>query len=181
VTGRLAKRYARAAFELAREEGKLGALGEELGRAVAAFEDSRVRLLLLNPGIDAGARLGATKQVVAALGLSPTVANLIALLAERERLAILPDIARWYDDLLDAELGRIRVTITSSAPLGTAEKNDLVELARRLTGRREVLASIEVDADLLGGVLLDAGGTVYDGSLRAQLARLRKEMAEGVV
>ena len=179
MTGRLAKRYALAVFDLGRDEGRLEALGEELGRAVAAFEDPPVRQLLLSPLIDAGARLRTTKDILAALGLSHTVTNLVTMLAERDRLAILPEVARWYDGLLDVELGRVRVTMSSAAPLGTAEKNELVELARRLTGRREVLASIEVDPDLLGGVVLDTGGTVYDGSLRAQLVRLRKEMSEG--
>jgi F0F1-type ATP synthase delta subunit len=57
----------------------------------------------------------------------------------------------------------------------------VVELARRLTGRREVLPTTEVDPELLGGVTLDIGGTVYDGSLKTQLARLTKDMAEGGV
>ena len=94
-------------------------------------------------------------------------------------MVILPEVARWYEGFLDVELGRVRVGFSSAAPLGTAEKNQLVELARRLTGGREVLASLEVDPDLLGGVVLDTGGTVYDGSLKTQLGRLRKEMSEG--
>jgi F-type H+-transporting ATPase subunit delta len=181
VNGRLAKRYARAFFELAREQGAVQAAGEELGRAVAAFDEPRLRLLVLNPAIDAGSRLRTAKAVAAALRVSKTLANLIALLAERNRLALLPDIARWYDGYLDAELGRARVRIRSATPLSIAEKNELVELARRLTRRREILATTEVDADLLGGVVLDVGGTVYDGSLKAQLARLTKDMAEGGV
>ena len=60
-----------------------------------------------------------------------------------------------------------------------AHAPELVELVRRLTGRREVLATTEVDPELLGGVVLDIDGTVYDGSLRAQLVRLGKQMAEG--
>ena len=71
--------------------------------------------------------------------------------------------------------------IRSATSLSAAEKNDLVELARHLTGRREVLAATEVDPELLGGVVLDIDGTMYDGSLRAQLARLSKQMAEGLV
>jgi F-type H+-transporting ATPase subunit delta len=67
----------------------------------------------------------------------------------------------------------------SAAPLSIAEKNELVELARRLSGRREILTTTEVDPELLGGVVLDLGGTVYDGSVKTQLARLTKEMAEG--
>jgi F-type H+-transporting ATPase subunit delta len=87
-------------------------------------------------------------------------------------------VSRAYDELLDADLDRARVTIRTAAPLSAAERSALVDLARRVTRRREVLATTEVDAELLGGVVLDASGTVYDGSVRTQLARLSKEMAE---
>jgi F-type H+-transporting ATPase subunit delta len=179
VTGGLAKRYARALLELAREEASVEASGEELARAVAAFEEPRLGLLMMSPTVDAAARLGTAKAVTVALALSKTLADLVALLVERNRLVILPDIGRWYDDLVDDELGRARVTIRSAAPLSIAEKNELVELARRLTGRGEILAATEVDPELLGGVALDVRGTVYDGSVKTQLERLTKGMAEG--
>ena len=179
MTGRLAKRYARALLELAREEGTLETSAEELARAAATFEEPRLRPLVLSPAIDAAARLRTARAVMQALRLSKTVANLVGLLAERDRLAILPDVARWYERLVDDELGRARITIRSAAPVSMPEKNALIELSRRLTGRREVLATTEVDGDLLGGAVLDVGWTVYDGSLRTQLARLTKEMAEG--
>lgn len=175
----LGKRYARALFELAREANTLEATGEELGRAVAAFEEPRLRPLCLSPVLDRATRVRNTKEVVTALHVSDIVRNLIALLAERDRLAILPDVARWYDATLDAVLGRVRVAIRSAAPLAAAQKQEVIDLARRLTGAREVLAATDVDAELLGGVVLDAGGTVYDGSLKSQLNRLSKEMAEG--
>jgi len=178
VTGRLAKRYARALLELAREDGNLAAWGEELERIVAAFEEPRLRLLVLSPVIDAAARIRTAKSVAAALGVSTAIANLIGLLAERDRLVLLPEIARWYDLLLDDELGRARVTIRSATALSAAERTQLVDVARRLTQREQVVATTEVDPELLGGVVLDVGGTVYDGSLKTQLARLTKEMAE---
>jgi F-type H+-transporting ATPase subunit delta len=179
LTGRLAKRYARALFKLAREEGSLESTGQELARAAAAFDEPRLRPFVLSPAIDAVVRLRTTRSVAEALRVSKTVANLVGLLAERDRIAILSDVARWYEALVDDELGRARITIRSAALLSIAEKNGLIELARRLTGRREILATTEVDADLLGGAVLDIGGTVYDGSLRTQLTRLTKEMAEG--
>jgi len=179
VTGRLAKRYARAVLELAREDASLEPTGEELNRAAATFEEPRLSPLVLSPAIEAGARIRTAKAVAEALGLSPTVRNLVGLLAERGRLALLSDIARWYESLLDDALGRARVTIRSAAALNASEKNELVELARRLTGRQKVLATSELDSELIGGVVLDTGGTVYDGSLKTQLARLTKEMAQG--
>jgi F-type H+-transporting ATPase subunit delta len=178
MTGRLAKRYARALRDLAREQGTLEACGEELTRVVTTFGEPRLEVILNSPAIDREVRFETAKKVAAALSLSKTVSNLIALLAERERLHILPEVARWYENLIDQELGRVRVTIRSATQLGAAEKAELTELAKRLTRSREVVAATEVDPELLGGVIMDVGGTVYDGSLRAQLARLTKDMAE---
>jgi F-type H+-transporting ATPase subunit delta len=179
MNGRLGKRYARALLELARADGSLQACAEELTRAATTFDEPRLRPLLLSPAIDARTRRATTRSVVEALRLSPSVGNLILLLGGRDRLAVLPDVARWYEELLDAELGRARGTIRTAAPLSAAEKSELLELARRLTGKNEILATTEVDAELLGGVVLDVAGTTYDGSLKAQLTRLSSEMAGG--
>jgi F-type H+-transporting ATPase subunit delta len=178
VNARLAKRYARALLELARAEGQQAAWGEELSRAAASFSEPRLQPLVMSPVIEASSRARTARAVIAALHLSRMVGNLLALLADRDRLALLPEVARAYDELLDEELGRARVTIRTATPLSAAERAALVDLARKLTNRREVLATTEVDAELLGGVVVDAAGTVYDGSVRTQLARLSKEMAE---
>ncbi len=177
MTGGLGKRYARALLEIVRPEGGLEAAGEELGRAEATFAEPRLRAVVLNPGIDASARRDIVKDVVAALGLSQPVGNLVRLLAEHDRLSILPDVQRAYDAMVDRELGRSRVLIRSAAPLGSAERAELTELARQLVGGGQVLITTEVDPELLGGVVLDIGGTVYDGSIRTQLARMGNEMA----
>ena len=150
MTGRLAKRYARAVFELARDEGTLEALGEELGRGVATFEDPRVGLLLLSPVIDAGVRLRTTKEVAAALGLSPIVANLIALLAERNRLPILPDVARWWLDkvfpferqIMAAARPIVRSVLDVPMP-GSAVIEDVRGLVGNLIAMNEILRDHE--------------------------------------
>jgi F-type H+-transporting ATPase subunit delta len=174
VTGSLARRYARALLELARDEETLDATGQELAAVAAAFDDARLRAVVLNPAVDGGARRRVVAGVIAALGASPWVANLVNLLAGRDRLS---QVAQAYDDLVDAEIGRTRVRITSAAPLGAAEKTELTELAKRLAGANEVVVTTAVDAELLGGVVVDIHGTVWDGSLRAQLARISKDMA----
>ena len=179
MIGRLGKRYARALLDLAREAGVLEATGEDLARAVAAFDEPRLRPFLLSPAIDPSTRQRTAKSVVAALGVSKIVANTIGLLADRDRLAVLPDVGRWFDRLLDDHLGRARVSIRSAAPLSAAEKNELIDVARRITRRQQIVATTEVDEDLLGGIVLDVSGTVYDGSVKTQLARLSKGMAGG--
>ena len=136
---RLAKRYARALFSLTRDA--LISTAEELGRVAAVLEEPRLKLVLRSPAVDASARLRIARRVAAALDLSPGVGNLLCLLAERDRLDVLSDIAATYEQLVDDALGRARALIRSATPLSGAEKNDLVDLARRLTGRREVLAT----------------------------------------
>ena len=176
MTGGLAKRYARALLELAREGGTLDAMGQEVAAAAAAFDEPRLRAVVLNPAVDAAARRKVVTGVVGALGLSPSVANLVRLLGDRDRLPLLPQVAQSYEALVDTELGRSRVRIRSAMPLGNVEKAELTELAKRLVGG-QVLISTEVDPELLGGVVLDVGGIAWDGSLRTQLARMGKEMA----
>jgi len=177
VTGGLARRYARALLELAREAQTLDATGQELAAVAATFEEPRLRAVVLNPAVDRGARRGIVAGVVDALGVSPSVTNLVKLLADRDRLSILTEVAQSYEALVDAELGRTRVHISSAIPLEAAEKTELTELAKRLAGAAEVVVTTSVDAELLGGVVLDIHSTVWDGSLRTQLARIGKEMA----
>ncbi len=177
MTGSLARRYARALFGLARETGTVAAAGEELSRAASTFADPTLASVVLNPGITAAARRAIVARVVERLGLSATVGNLVRLLGDRDRLRLLPDVVRAYESFVDRELGRARVTIRSAAALTDAQRAELEALARRLTGSREVMASIAVDPNLLGGVMLDVGGTVYDGSVKTQLERLADRMA----
>ncbi len=178
MTGRLARRYARALLELARAEGTLEASGVELGRGAAAFAEPRLRAVVLSPAIDGAVRLRIAGEVIASLGISPTVANLLRLLAAHDRLRLVDEVARAYDALVDDELGRARVLVRSAVALTASERSELVALARRLTGRREILLTTEVDPELLGGVVLAAGATVYDGSIRTQLLRCGREVAE---
>jgi F-type H+-transporting ATPase subunit delta len=89
VTGGLARRYARALLELAREGGDLAAAGEELGAAAAAFDEPRLRAVVLNPAIERAGRRKVVEGVVTALGVSRSVVNLVRLLADRDRLPLL--------------------------------------------------------------------------------------------
>jgi F-type H+-transporting ATPase subunit delta len=162
---------------LAREAGTLLPTGEELRRATSTFERPELRDVVLNPGIGATTRRAIVGKVVDRLALSAIVGNLVRLLADRDRLAILPDVVRAYDAFVDRELGRTRATVRSASPLTKDELEQIERLARRLTGSQHAVVSTEVDPDLLGGVLLDVGGTVYDGSVRMQLMRLAGRMA----
>jgi len=176
VTGSLGRRYAKAVIDLARERGALASVGEELSRAAATFAQDDLKSLVLNPGIGAAARRNIVGQIVERLELSPIVGDLVRLLAARDRLAVLPDVARAYERLVDRELGRARVTIRSAAKLEQEQLTALEALAKRLTGASLIVLSTKVDPELIGGVTLAVGGTVYDGSVKTQLERLADKM-----
>jgi len=178
VTGNLARRYARALLELARQAGTLDPSGRELADTAAAFDEPRLRAVVLSPAIERSARRKIVGEVVAALGVSSDVGNLVKLLADRGRLRLLAEVAQAYEALVDRELGRSRARIRSAAPLGAAERAELTELAKRLVDSHDVIVATQVDPELLGGVVLDIGGTVWDGSLRTQMLRMSSQMAE---
>jgi F-type H+-transporting ATPase subunit delta len=178
VTGSLGRRYARALLPLARSEGRLEEAGAELHALAEVFSEPRVAAVIVNPILGAKARRDLTESVLGAAQASTSVANLIRLLVRRERIAWLPDIARAYDGLVDRELDRVRVGIRAAAPLSDAVRDEVVSLARRLAGK-DVLPRSEIDPELLGGVVLDVGGIVYDGSIRTRLARMSRTMTEG--
>jgi F-type H+-transporting ATPase subunit delta len=176
VTGSLGRRYAKAVIDLARERGALASVGEELSRAAATFAQDDLKGLVLNPGIGAAARRNIVGQIVERLGLSPIVGDLVRLLAARDRIGVLPDVARAYERLVDRELGRARVAIRSAAKLEPEQLTALEALAKRLTGASLIVVSTKVDPELIGGVTLAVGGTVYDGSVKTQLERLADKM-----
>jgi F-type H+-transporting ATPase subunit delta len=163
---------------LARSEGRLEEVGAELLLLAGVFAEPRLAAIMVNPTLGAKARRELTDGVLAAAKASTTVANLVRLLVRGERVVQLPDISRAYDALLDRELGRVRVGIRAAVPLSDETEKQVTALARRLAGK-DVMVSSEVDPELLGGLVLDVGGTVYDGSVRTRLTRMSRIMAEG--
>ena len=178
MIGGLGRRYARALLSLARAEGTLEELGEELARVAAAFGDDQLKQVLENPALGTALRDQLVQRITTALGATTTVRNAVRLLGQRDRLGIVPDVERAYRELLDRELGRTRVVVRTAATLSETELQPLEDLARKLAQQAVVLTE-EVDPDLLGGAVLDVGGVVYDGSIKTQLRRMAETMTLG--
>jgi F-type H+-transporting ATPase subunit delta len=122
------------------------------------------------------ARLTAlTQQLTTQLRLSELTGKFIGVLAENRRLDQLPGVCDRFQELHDRALNRIRVTIRSSAGLPAPRLSEIVAAFERMTCKT-VLAATETDPALLGGVLVEAEGTVYDGSVRTQLEHLAREI-----
>lgn len=172
----VARRYAKALFALARDEQALERVAVELESLATLARDPAVGDTLANPLLSFAARRAIARTLADQLQLSTTTRNFLGLLAEHQRLDQLVAIADHYRRLLDEQLGQVRARITSAVALSPTQKDEIVATFARLTGKR-VLPTLAVDADLLGGVIVEVEGKVYDGSLRTQLGRLAASIA----
>jgi F-type H+-transporting ATPase subunit delta len=174
--GSIARRYAKALFEIGVAEGNYERLGQELNDLANAYTGSDdLRLALENPVIKPSEKLAILKAILPRVGASTSVQRFAQLLLDRGRIALLRPAARAYRQLADARAGQVRATVTSAAPLSPA---DLDRVRRALEARtaRKVIVEAAVDPDLIGGVVARVGDLVLDGSVRTQLAELRRRL-----
>jgi F-type H+-transporting ATPase subunit delta len=170
----VARPYAKAAFEEARERKRLGPWSEALRTGAAVIGDPRVQALLGNPRVTP-AELANLVIEIAGTQLDEAGGNFIRTLADNHRLAFLPEISTLFDELKSEAEGVIDVTVTSAAPLDDAQRRNLAAaLERRL--RRTVRLHCATDPALIGGAVLRAGDLVIDGSLRARLQRIAYDL-----
>ena len=134
-----------------------------------------LRTVLENPSVAGKQKLALLDAVASRLGVSRYVRNFAALLVDNRRLAALPEIARQFAFELDERMGIAQAEVSTARELDDAEKKVLVGRIERLTGRK-VRAQYARDPRLLGGAVVRLGSTVYDGSVRGQLQRLKEHM-----
>jgi F-type H+-transporting ATPase subunit delta len=173
----VARPYARAAFEYAREANALGAWSKFLAAAGTAAADPRLTALIDDPALSADQLAALIASVVASGSpLAEPEQNFLKLVAEAHRLPALPDVVVQFEQLkADAERA-VDVEVTSAMAL-TAAQTD--RLARALTSRlnRTVRIQAAVDPELLGGAVVRAGDLVIDGSLRSRIEQMAAQLA----
>jgi len=174
---RAAVSYAKALFAVAKERDQAEIVSRELRDIAAMFKgDDKLRDVLARPWIPPPARRAVASEIAERLQLSRLSRDFLALLAERRRTDYIGAIEEKYQQLLDADLGRVRVQVRSVAPLTDAQRAMLsTKLAHMLGGRHVVLDEI-VDRALLGGFVAESGSVVVDGSLEGQLERMRRRL-----
>ena len=179
MSGAVSRRYAKALFALAKESGVLPLTADQLDRVAAVAGDPSVGPVLRSPLLSVARRAELAAMLARELKLSELLTRFVRLLADQQRLGELPAIAGHFQMLLDHELGRVRITIRSARPFDGTQQEELVTTFATLTGKT-VIPTVVVDADLLGGVIVEAEGKVFDGSVRSQLKRLEKELGGAV-
>lgn len=169
----LARPYARAAFALARDGGRLPQWSALLGFAAQAAAVPGAQAVIGHPlaGADALVEL-----LLPPGDSDPNFRQFLAVLADNRRLPLLPEIAGLFDQLRAEAERVVKATVTSAQPLDAAELEKLRASLRKRFGQEVELATA-VDAALIGGAVIDAGDVVIDGSLRTKLARLGAALA----
>jgi F-type H+-transporting ATPase subunit delta len=170
----VARPYAKAAFDEAQGDKRLGPWAEALSVGAEVVRDERVENLLTSPHVTPE-QLAQLVIDIAGNRLDDDGKNFMRTLAENRRLAYLPEISALFNTFKDESEGVVDVTVTSATPLDSKQQQTLSEaMARKL--KRQVRLHVETDPALIGGAVLRAGDTVIDGSLRARLQRIEYEL-----
>ncbi len=177
--GGLSRRYAKALADVAAERQVMEEVGRDLKRIAELFEGNReVVTFFANPAVPLADKRRVLQSLAARAEVQSLSGNFLGLLLEKRRLPHLEEIALAYEELADERLNRGKATVTSAAPLPEPMMEGLKVRLRRATGK-EVYLEARVDPGILGGLVAQVGSTVYDGSLRTQLRRMREQLLKG--
>lgn len=173
----IARRYAKALMDLGVADGNYERLGRELGALARVIKSSpELVATMTNPAFARDEREKVLRAVLQRIGASQTVVNATRLLLDRERVAQVPDISRELDVMIDEKAGRVAAQVTSATPLDPSQQQRLTAALERMSGKK-VQMQVATDAALLGGVVAQVGDTIYDGSLRTQLEKMKQTLA----
>ena len=166
----VARPYAEAAFKLADEAGALAKWSEMLGTLAQVGQDERVRAAVADPNLSDAKVAGLFISILAGK-LTSDAENFVRVLAQNNRLELLPQIREQFEALKNEREGVVQAEVYSAFELSDAQLHDLVQRLEKKTGRK-VRAQVSLDRELIGGVKVVLGDKVIDGSARAQLGAL---------
>ncbi len=163
-----AKRYARALLEVAVESGRMESWGAELDLLARITTEVAAGSTLTTPDLPQHSRIKAMGLMAERLGLSFPVRSFALVVARRNRIAALPEIAHAYQGFADERLGRARAALSFALEPSAQEIQQVVNVLERLSGKT-VLPAVKVEPALLGGLVAQLEGKTYDLSLANKL------------
>ncbi|MGH9386422.1 MAG: ATP synthase F1 subunit delta [Vicinamibacterales bacterium] len=173
-----ANRYARVLFDVAHHEGDVSQVDRDLSAIAEVVREHADALQpMLRRNVQAVARRAVIEALADQLGLSALVRKLLGVLAEGGRFDLVPLVAEAYRERLLTHQNIVRARVTSATPL-TPESTKALEASLGGATGKNVELSMAVDKDLIGGLVARIGSTVYDGSVRTQLNKIRRTLVE---
>lgn len=176
VVSEVARRYAIALFELARDEKALAEVEDDLSTIAAMMAESEdLRRLVRSPVISRGDQGRALAALVARMAANPLTGRFIGVVASQRRLYALGQMIQHFRELLAEHRGETAADVVSARPLSEAQVGGVRQALAAVVGRQINLA-VKVDPELIGGLVVRVGSRMVDSSLRAKLQRLRLAM-----
>jgi ATP synthase F1 delta subunit len=173
----IARVYARALFEVAREHGQLDVLREQLGQFADALNDNReLAFFFFSPYFSSTEKEEGLARVLD--GAEEALLNFLGVLIENHRMPVIFRIRTQYEALWEEENRMLPVEVTSAVALDPDTTEALGRTIGERAGRRVKLAA-RVDPDILGGIVLRVGNSILDASIRNRLEQLRRHVAQG--
>jgi F-type H+-transporting ATPase subunit delta len=171
-----AQRYAAALADVAMEQKNAEAVKRDLAAFVEMFFASAdLRNALESPAVNRDVKLKVISTIAAKMELNASVRNFICLVVDHRRTEMLREMVQAFAGELNKRLGIEEAEVTSARELSAAEKKELTAVLERRTGKK-IEARFQEDSALLGGAIVRLGSTIYDGSVREQLNRLRERL-----
>lgn len=172
----IAKKYAKALLGMGLQDGNYEALEQDLKKMADLLrENKELRVVFQSAAFPKPTRKAIAGKMSERLGLATTTIKFIELLIQRKRIDLLFEITKAYRDLCDEVAGRTRTTLVTPMELPSGLVQEIKSQLESLAGK-EVILSVERDPSLIGGFLTRIGNVVYDGSLKAQIAKLRDDL-----
>ena len=141
----------------------------------AYAESSELRNFMASPAVSREAKHGVVEKLVARLGASRIIRNFLFVVVDNQRTHLLPEIVASFEQVLRQRQGVAEAEVSSAVPLNDNQKTTLLRNLERVTGKK-IQANYSLDPRLLGGAVVRIGDTIYDGSVRNQLDRLRERL-----
>lgn len=167
----IARPYAKAAFEFARDKGLLADWSAQLALAAGLAGDAEFRRYLAQPALTADEQVAAVKKLIGDK-INAEFGNFVTELARNGRIQALPEVAALYEDFR-ADLEELaEVEVTSAYPISEQERTNLAAKLSQKLGRKVAIETVIVDKTLIGGVVIRSGDLVIDASVRGKLGKL---------
>ena len=174
-----ATRYARALLDVLLKESNAERGATDLATVSALLRQfPDLQNAFTNPVIPAARKLALVQELLPRLSLSVPVGKLLLMLAERDRLTLLPDLVAVYQERLEELQHVVRAEVTTAEPIAAERLSTLQQRLASATGLT-VKVTWKVDPSIIGGVKAQIGSTVYDGSITRQLQKIRQQLGEG--
>lgn len=174
----LASRYARALVDVVLEHHIDGDAARQQLRAFVGtvHESLELRRVWESPAVLPEKKRAVLDAITAKIGAAQPIRNFMAVVIDHRRIGMLDDIVRVFERELDAELGFAEVEVSSARPLSPEQRRSVETRVQQMTGK-QIRASYVSNPELLGGIVVRVGDTIYDGSVRGQLETMRQKLS----